>query len=248
MLLHMTFQKNMKLMNEIDDFLDSKNFSQNTKSNYYYDLIAFTHFFENKKLSETGLELYRASLVNAAISAQRRKISSINQFLLYLYNQKKIDHFYHLEQVSYPKSQPQKASHPMYKEFPEFYKDLQSPGQFLALLILEFGLNFSEIQQLEWRNFNWNFKILSIEKKGMTRVLPIREKFALRVRGITNADELFGKTRQFLYLELKKYTTYSSKELREQYILRQIRSGKTIYEVAGMLGLSTIITLEKYYR
>lgn len=238
----------MKLLNEIDGFLASKNFSENTRLNYYYDLMTFYHFFDQKTLNETSLALFRASFEHTAPSAQRRKISCVNQFLLYLYHNGKVEHYFHLEQVAKTEKQDKKRANPKYKEFPEFYQPMTSVGQFIAILILEFGLNFSEIQQLRWENFNWTFKILTIDKKGMTRVLPIREKFALRVKSITNADELFSKTRQFLYLELKKYTNYSSKELREQYILRQIRSGKTIYELAELLGLSTIVTLEKYYR
>ncbi|XHB95354.1 hypothetical protein AAFF39_10685 [Lactococcus garvieae] len=83
------------------------------------------------------------------------------------------------------------------------YKPVTSPGHFLAFLILEFGLTFSEIQHLRWENFNWKFRILTVEKAGLKRVLPIRDKFALYTQRINNADELFTKSRQFLYLELK---------------------------------------------
>ena len=69
-----------------------------------------------------------------------------------------------------------------------------------------------------------------------------------QVKAINNADELFAKSRQFLYTELKKFTNYSSKEIREQYILHQVKAGKSIYELATLLGLTTITTLEKYYR
>ncbi|MFC4652600.1 site-specific tyrosine recombinase XerD [Lactococcus nasutitermitis] len=238
----------MTLPNEIDGFLASKNFSANTKSNYKYDLTQLLDFFAGKILNETTLELYKNSLNNRSIAAQKRKISSCNHYLSYLYQQKKIEHFYKLiPEKTRAKVEPELTTTRM-KEFPEFYAPLQSPGQFLALIILEFGLNFSEIQQLKWENFDWKFKILTIEKRGIKRVLPIREKFSLRVKNITNANEVFNKSRQFLYIELKKFTSATSKEIREQYILRQIRSGKTIYEVAKLLGLSTIVTLEKYYK
>jgi hypothetical protein len=55
-----------------------------------------------------------------------------------------------------------------------------------------------------------------------------------RVKAISNADELFAKSRQFLYTELKKFTHYSSKEIREQYILHQVKAGKTIYELGSV--------------
>lgn len=244
----MTLQNTMKLPNEIEHYLLSKNFSTNTQSNYYYDLASFHDFFDQRMVSDETLELYKRHLSTLSESAQRRKISSANQYLLYLYQQQKIDHYYKIKQVTQKKSSNEKEYHPRLKEFPEFYVPLSGPGQFLALLILEFGLNFSEIQNLKWENFNWKFKYLTVNKSGMKRVLPIREKFSMRVKAIKNADELFSKSRQFLYIELKKFTSYSSKEIREQYILHQVKSGKTIYEVSALLGLSTITTLEKYYR
>ncbi len=82
---HTILQNNMKLRNEIDGFLASKNFSQNTKSNYFYDLQGFHHFFENKMISDVSLELFRATLDGSKPSVQKRKISSINQYLYYQY-------------------------------------------------------------------------------------------------------------------------------------------------------------------
>ncbi len=244
----MTLQKTMKLPNEIEGYLASKNFSENTRSNYYYDLVSMYHFLEDKVVSEESLELYKHQLSKLSASAQRRKISSANQYLLYLYQNQKIDHFYKIDQIAQKEKKQAHSYRPMIKEFPEFYGPMTCPGQFLALLILEFGLNFAEIQKLKWENFNWKFKYLTVEKSGIKRVLPIREKFAMRVKAISNADELFSKSRQFLYTELKKFTHYSSKEIREQYILHQVKAGKTIYELSALLGLSTTTTLEKYYR
>ncbi|WP_428815635.1 site-specific tyrosine recombinase XerD [Lactococcus lactis] len=238
----------MKLPNEIDEYLASRNFSENTRSNYHYDLVSLQAFFEDKSLTIENLELYKIQISNLSTAAQRRKISSANQYLLFLYQRQKVDQYFKIKQVVQKKSQTDQSYHPMIKEFPEFYGPLTCPGQFLALLILEFGLNFAEIQKLKWENFNWNFKYLTIEKAGIKRVLPIREKFAIRVKAINNADELFAKSRQFLYTELKKFTNYSSKEIREQYILHQVKTGKSIYELATLLGLTTITTLEKYYR
>lgn len=211
-------------------------------------LNIFRAFFESKKLNDNNLEIYKSSLNKLSLSAQRRKISSANQYLLYLYQTMKVERFYKIEQVENIRSEKPSSHSIKYKEFPEFYGSLTSPGQLIALIILEFGLNFSEIGQLKWENFDWRFKVLTVEKNSLKRVLPIREKFALPTRGLTNADELFAKSRQFLYTELKKYTSCSSKELREQYILRQIRTGKNIYEIATLLGLSTTVTLEKYFK
>ena len=53
----MNLVKNMILSNEIPNFLESKNFSENTKSNYLYDLRNFTEFFEKKTISRESLLL-----------------------------------------------------------------------------------------------------------------------------------------------------------------------------------------------
>ncbi|GBG97193.1 site-specific tyrosine recombinase XerD [Lactococcus termiticola] len=240
----------MKLPNEVQAFLESKQFSKNTKANYLYDLRHLMAFFEDQELSDESLKLYKKSLGELSATAQRRKISSTNQYLSYLYQQKKIDSFFKMTQVAAAPSASNPRTVAEIQDFSSFYKPLTvtSPGHFLALVILEFGLNFSEIQQLRWEDFNWNFKVLTIEKSGIKRVLPIDDRFALMVKQINNADELFTKSRQFLYLELKKYTPITAKALREQYILRQVAEGKTIYELAQNLGLLTIYTLEKYYR
>lgn len=242
----MNLVKTMILSNEIPNFLSSKNFSKNTKSNYLYDLRHFAEFFEKKSFSRESLLLYQQSLKKLATAAQRRKISSANQFLFYLYEQNLLDEYHKIPQVAASKKEVKKKFE--IKNMSLVYRPITSPGHFLAFLILEFGLTFAEIQQLRWEDFNWKFKILTVEKAGLKRVLPIRDKFALYTQRINNADELFTKSRQFLYLELKKYTDLTAKELREQYILHQVKAGKTVYELAEALGLSTTTTLEKYYK
>lgn len=236
----------MKFDREISNFLDSKKISDNTRSNYFYDLRQFDHFFEQKQISAESLQVFKKSLSNLAYSAQRRKITSANQFLDFLYQKGKINQFYRIEQVANSSSNLTEVA--QIQDFSELYRPLSSVGQFIALLILEFGLTFSEIQSLKWSDFDWNFRVLTIEKRGMKRILPIKNRFANMVSKLTNADEVFVKSRQFLYLELKKVSNLTATELREQYILQQVKSGQTIYEVAASLGLATITTLEKYYK
>ncbi|MCL2681396.1 MAG: site-specific tyrosine recombinase XerD [Streptococcaceae bacterium] len=239
----------MKLKNEISSFLAHKTFSENTKSNYGYDLQHFLTFFENKELTEERLQAYKQSLSELSYAAQKRRVSASNQYLKFLYQADKLEKYYQISPIDKPleKSEQVKVNKTP-EDFSRLYGPIKSPGQFLALVILEFGLTVAEIQGLKWENFNWIFKVLTVEKAGIKRVLPIHDKFAVRVQGITNADELFAKSRQFMYLELKKVTPFTAKELREQYILQQVQLGKTIYEVADSLGLSTRVTLEKYFQ
>lgn len=241
----MTLEKIMKLQNEIPNFLNTKLLSMNSKSSYLYDLQQFCSFFETRGVSENSIVLYRKHLGSLAATAQKRKISAVNQFLRYLYGHKILTDFYQLE-----KADPitKKREVPSLRDFSNFYGPIQSTGQFLACLILETGLTPSEICQLHWSDFNWRFNILEVNQNGLRRAIGLQNKFAVRAKLIQNADELFGKTRQSLHSELKKFTEYSARDLREQFILRQIKEGRTIYEVSEILGLKTTVTLEKYYK
>ena len=60
-----TLQNIMKLPNEIEEYLVSRNFSENTRSNYYYDLVYLQAFFEDKSVTQEALELTNTSLVNS---------------------------------------------------------------------------------------------------------------------------------------------------------------------------------------
>ncbi len=137
---------------------------------------------------------------------------------------------------------------PQLLDVSQYYQQVQKPGDLIALLILEFGLKPSEIQSLKWSEFNWDFKILTVATGGLKRILPIRDKFARLVRPIKNADELFSKSRQFLHYELKKTSSLTSAQLREQYILQRVAERVSIYDLAKNLGLKSIHFLDKYYR
>ena len=94
-----TLQNIMKLPNEIDEYLASRNFSENTRSNYHYDLVSLQAFFEDKSLTTENLELYKIQISNLSPAAQRRKISSANQYLLFLYQRQKVDQYFKIKQV-----------------------------------------------------------------------------------------------------------------------------------------------------
>ena len=235
----------MKLQNEIPNFLNTKLLSKNSTASYGYDLQQFCSFFETRDVSENSIELYRKNLNSLAPTAQKRKISAVNQFLRYLYDRKILSDFYQLAKAN---SIVKKDEISPLRDFANFYGPIQSTGQFLACLILETGLTPSEICQLHWSDFNWRFNILEVNQNGIRRAIGLQNKFAVRAKLIQNADELFGKSRQSLHTELKKFTEYSARYLREQFILRQVKEGRTIYEISELLGLKTISTLEKYYK
>ncbi|MDR1606357.1 MAG: site-specific tyrosine recombinase XerD [Streptococcaceae bacterium] len=224
--------------------------SENTKLAYFYDLRAFVQFLDGKTLTQTQLNLFQLELQNLAKSSQHRKITHINTFLKYLYQEGELDQFFELKAAAYQSRDlsHKEKSQAKRLELSPYYQQIQNPGDLIVLLMLEFGLKPSEIQQLKWTDFNWDFKIVSISNGGLKRILPIRDKFARLARPIQNADELFSKSRQFLHYELKKSTDLSSAQLREQYILRRVAERATIYELAENLGLRSVYALEKYYR
>lgn len=240
------------MLNEkkINTFISTRqNVSENTKLAYFYDLRAFIKFLDERPLSQTLLTLFQIELQKLAPASQHRKVTHINRFLKYLYQIGDIDQYYELQLNPLHTQAISRQSKPLaLLDFSNYYQKMPTPGEFILLLIIEFGLKPSEIQSLKWCDFNWDFKILTVTDKGMTRVLPIRDRFSRLVRSLKNADELFSKSRQFLYYELKKTTTLTAKDLREQYILQRISEHVSIYALAELLGLKSIHTLDKYYR
>ncbi|GFH41908.1 tyrosine recombinase XerD-like protein [Lactococcus hodotermopsidis] len=224
--------------------------SQNTKLAYFYDLRAFLTFLNDAPLTQTQLNLYQAQLQMLAKSSQHRKITNINTFLKYLYQNGELAHFFELQSVNYQYQKNEVIVKPLAHslELAAYYHAISRPGDLIALLILEFGLKPSEIQQLHWADFNWDYKILTVDNGGIKRILPIRDKFARLARPIKNGDELFSKSRQFLHYELKKSSQLTAKSLREQYILQRVSEKLPISELAGYLGLKSNQSLEKYYR
>ena len=251
--LPILLQRITRLLNEqtIKAFIDSRQkASENTKLAYFYDLRAFVTFLAGKDLTQTQLNLYQLELQALATSSQHRKITNINTFLKYLYQNGKLPRFYELYLVPYQHQDEQNADQkrPQLLDVSQYYQQVQKPGDLIALVILEFGLKPSEIQSLKWSEFNWDFKILTVATGGLKRILPIRDKFARLVRPIKNADELFSKSRQFLHYELKKTSSLTSAQLREQYILQRVAERVSIYDLAKNLGLKSIHSLDKYYR
>lgn len=235
--------------NKLKTYLNQKNISKNTYDNYFYDLRAFSEFMQGRELNKVNLDIYLQKLQADKLSptAIKRKISSINQYLKYIYENLSFPKYLQLEQIKF-KYKKRVEELPTKRVLPDAYSNIESVGQFICLLILEFGLTPGEIQSLHWKDFNWSFKFLTVEKNGLKRILPMSSKFILLSKAITNGDELFSKSRQFLFYELKKYTKLTAQELREQYILRQVTNGVNISDLANLLGLSTIVTLEKYYK
>lgn len=255
--LPILLQRIMKLLNEqtIKAFIDSRQkVSENTKLAYFYDLRGFLNFLAGQELTQAQLNRYQITLQSLASSTQHRKVTNLNIFFKYLYQNGKTEQFYELQPVSERSQKKQLTTHQLQRQEQQIlalrhlYHDIRQPGDLIALLILEFGLKPSEIQTLKWADFNWDYKILSVTTKQLKRILPIRDRFARVARRIQNADDLFIKSRQFIHYELKKTTPLTAVILRDQYILQRIAEDISIYDLAQNLGLKSIHSLEKYYR
>ena len=239
----------------ISIFLDSKQgLSPNSKQSYKYDLEQFLELVD-QKITETSLKIYQAQLSELKISAQKRKISACNQFLLFLYQKREIPNFHRLELA---KQVEKKTEKPVLLNLECFWQESDYPeGRLLALLILEMGLLPSEILALKVADINLEFQVLRVNKATQQRIISIPREMITELEPLMGQTYLFEKagkpySRQWAFRQLeaflkeKGFADLSAQGLREQFILRQIEEKVDLYEIAKKLGLKTVLTLEKY--
>ena len=186
---------------------------------------------------------------------QKRKLSAVNQFLYFLYNQKYIEHYYKL---SIPKDQKESSSQGSLLDLSAFWQESQVPqGRLIALLILENGLLPSEILSIKVTDIQFDFQILSVEKAGQKRIVQLSSKLTEELSRMVSGTYLFEKkgkpySRQWAFRQLEAFLSekgqagLSAQSLREQYILRQLKDKRSLHDIARDLGLKSITTLEKY--
>ena len=156
----------------IDQFIQQKQLSKNSRLAYTYDLEQFLE--QVGTINDTSLRLYQSSLQSLKLSVQKRKLSAVNQFLYFLYNQKYIEHYYKL---SIPKDQKESSSQGSLLDLSAFWQESQVPqGRLIALLILENGLLPSEILSIKITDIQFDFQILSVEKAGQKRIVQLSSK------------------------------------------------------------------------
>lgn len=238
----------------ITPFLEQKNISENSKLAYSYDLEQFVNEIHSK-VTETNLRIYQASIKDFKAAVQKRKLSAVNQFLYYLYENKMIGEFHRL---TLPKVAISKELGSELMDLSAFWEASAVPqGRLIALLILEMGLLPSEILQVKVEDVNLDFQVLRIEKAGQKRIIKIPESLTSELGDYLTGTYLFernGKSysRQWGFRQLEAFlieqgqASLSAQSLREQFILRQREKGVGIYDIARDLGLKTVITLEKY--
>ncbi|HEP1793833.1 TPA: site-specific tyrosine recombinase XerD [Streptococcus suis] len=238
----------------IEAFIQSKMVSVNSQKSYTYDLQQFVELTRGD-INQQSLLVYQQSLLVLKPAAQKRKLSTVNQFLYFLYESGRLDRFYKLQALTGPASVKKKLERedlsPLFQDSPWL------EGQLIALLIALLGLTPSEIAELTSQQVNLDFQVLTVEKGGAKRVLTFPKELLVYLEGHLTGMYVFDKkgqtySRQWFFNRLTEFvrsigkTDWTAQKLREQYILSQIDEGKSLDQIAKQLGLKTSMSLEKF--
>lgn len=241
---------------EIQGFLEVKQLAANSRAAYGYDLEQFCSQM-GKGVSEQALRQYESSLAAFKPAVQKRKVSAVNQFLYYLYKKGNLSQFH---KIALPSSQISfvEEERAQLLDLPALWETKsQSPGRLLALIIVEMGLQPTEVLNLKVEHVQLDFRILRVKKAGQQRILEIPSQllpeFEPYMEGVFvfgNNDKPYSRQWGFRQLEafLKEvgYEDLTAQKLREQHILRRRAKGHDLHDIARDLGLKTSLTLEKY--
>ncbi|EMB78575.1 site-specific tyrosine recombinase XerD-like protein [Streptococcus mutans 5SM3] len=240
----------------ISKFLASKSLTLNSQKSYLYDLQQFAEII-GEEVTPNKLKLYEQSLADLKVSAKKRKISAVNQFLFFLYENEVLDRFYKIKN-----KEKLPLLTPAYQEvdLSVLYRETEdSKGQLIALLIVELGLSPSEIIQLKWENIALEFQVLTVVNEKVMRVLEIPQLLLPYLEGEHKTVYLFDNkgeaySRQWLFQKLNYYlasvdlSQMTAQKLREQYIIKEKNKGTAILDLTRKLGLKSPVTLEKYFK
>ncbi|EHI70003.1 site-specific tyrosine recombinase XerD [Streptococcus ictaluri] len=246
------------MISVIETFIKSKPLSDNSQKSYRYDLQQFCEEV-GERITPEKLALYKQGLSKLSLSAKKRKISTVNQFLYFLYRQKLMEDFLKIEEKV--RLAPAKTPRELIQR-EVFYQESSFPkGQLIALLILELGLIPSEIAQIRLADLDLEFKILKLENDHCRRVLSLSSELLpfLTQEIVSQRVYLFdhnGKpfSRQWFFKQLKSFLEsigqgqLTAQSLREQFIIKEKSKGKSMMAISQSLGLKSPQTIEKYFR
>ncbi|HFI0442119.1 TPA: site-specific tyrosine recombinase XerD [Streptococcus suis] len=235
-------------------FIRSKSISSNSQKSYTYDLQQFMEVTQGQVNQQTLLT-YQQTLLTLKPAAQKRKLSAVNQFLYFLYEEGQLERFYKLKALTNPASIKQR---PQVEDFSPLWTETAFlDGQTIALLIGFLGLTPSEIAELTVDDLNLVFQVLTVQKGQTKRVLDIPKEILPYLENRLTGVYLFDKkgqtySRQWFFNRLTEFVSsigrsdWTAQKLREQYILRQIKQGKSLDQLVKQLGLKSSMSLEKY--
>jgi integrase len=235
----------------ISAFLAGKELAVNSRLAYLYDLQQFVDLCQNQ-LSSAKLAIYQASLQGCKPSVQKRKLSAVNQFLYFLYEQGHADRYYKM------KAKPSVATSKGAQDLSLLWQASSFPqGQLIALLVSLLGLTPSEIALLRQEDLQLDFQMLSLQTKKGKRIMSLPKELLPYLEGLPAGTYLFDKkgqpySRQWLFNRLSEFVAsighreWTAQYLRDQFILAQLAKGKSPDDLAKQLGLKSRMSLEKY--
>ena len=239
----------------ISEFLAGKKLAENSRLAYHYDLQQFVELCQNQ-VSPAKLAIYQASLQDCKPSVQKRKLSAVNQFLYFLYEQGHVERFYKMKvksSVALSKGEVQAA-----EDLSLLWQDSPYPqGQLVALLAALLGLTPSEIALLRQEDLQLDFQMLSLQTKKGKRIMSLPNELLPYLEGLPAGTYLFDKkgqpySRQWFFNRLSEFVAsighseWTAQYLRDQFILAQLAKGKSPDDLAKQLGLKSRMSLEKY--
>lgn len=242
-------------MAAIDDFLAQKKLAPNSLSAYRYDLEQFRDLVSGQ-IEPKQLLAYQQFLKSLKPRAQKRKLSAVNQFLYYLYEEGHLKTYHRLQAPV--TVELEEGTSPQILDLDILWEDTDLVlGQLFALMILTMGLQPSEILSLTADDLKLDFGVLTVTRAGDRRVLKLPEVLKPYLLDLPDQSYLFAKegkpyTRQWLTNHLRAFLDslglkgITAQKLREQYILKSLAAGLSLAEVAKTLGLKSLTSLEKY--
>ena len=239
----------------ISTFLEGKNLAKNSRLAYFYDLQQFVELCQNQ-VSKAKLAIYQATIQDCKPSVQKRKLSAVNQFLYYLYEQGHVERYYKMKvksSVALSKGEVQAA-----EDLSLLWQNSPySQGQLIALLVALLGLTPSEIALLRQEDLQLDFQMLSLQTKKGKRIMSLPKELLSYLEGLPAGTYLFDKkgqpySRQWFFNRLSEFVAsighseWTAQSLRDQFILAQLAKGKSPDDLAKQLGLKSRMSLEKY--
>lgn len=243
-------------MTAIEQFLAHKKLSLNTQISYKCDLEQFERVIAGD-IDSDRLRLYQNFLAGFKPSVQRRKVSAVNQFLYYLYENGQIGDYHRLKLSLY---QPQPELNYQRLDLAVLQrKTVHKDGQLIALLMAHLGLKPAELMVLESADCDLELRVVTVRNRRNKRVLRLPDLFLPYLESRLSAFYLFDKggkpySRQWFFNQLNLFLSdlgleqLTAQKLRDQYILAQLATGLSLSQLAQQLGLKSVVTLEKYVR
>lgn len=238
----------------IAPFLATKRYSKNTIASYTYDLQQFLETC-GQEITQGRLSVYEASLQALKPTARQRKRSTVNQFLLYLYDQGVLTDYLRLKKEPSLPSAPKKR---VLVDLTDLTKETPyQEGQQIAIWIAYLGLTPSEIAQIQVADVRKDLGILTLEKEGKKRVISLPDPLLEHL--VFPKDQVYwfdhGRrpySRQWLFHRLREFTQsigheeWTAQFLREQHILHALDQGVSLEELTNRVGFSSRMRLETY--